>query len=152
MADSEKIISAPPKKFVAKATAAAAATAVPTAAQDSPDMDLTNYIRDEAPYPLEQVKRIEFFYKKRERDRNRYRPTAQGDLAIYSKTGDLEESIRLLTYVPHDPAIREKMDQNRLDAIGYAETKYEEALLELRAVTTRFSLTGSTEGDRKSVV
>lgn len=146
MADSEKIISAPPKKFVAKATAAAAATAVPTAAQDSPDMDLTNYIRDEAPYPLEQVKRIEFFYKKRERDRNRYRPTAQGDLAIYSKTGDLEESIRLLTYVPHDPAIREKMDQNRLDAIGYAETKYEEALLELRAVTTRFSLTGSTEG------
>ena len=92
-------------------------------------IDLTEYIRDETPYPQEQVKRIEFFYKKRERDRNRFQPTATGDLAIHSKSGEIEETIRLLTYVPHDPAVREIMDQNRLDAIGFAESQYEDSLL-----------------------
>ena len=30
----------------------------------TPEIDLTNFIRDDIPYPPEQVKRIEFYYKK----------------------------------------------------------------------------------------
>ena len=112
----------------------------------TPDLDLTNYIRVDLPYPPEQVKRIEYFYKKREHNRERYRPTKTGDLAFYSKTGELEESIHLLTYVPHAPEMREKMDQSRLDAIGFAETAYDEALVKLREATTRYRESGSTEG------
>ena len=112
----------------------------------TPEIDLTNYIRDDPPYPQEQVKRIEFFYKKREHNRDKYRPTKTGDLAMYSKTGELEESIHLLTCVPHTPEMREKMDQTRLDAIGFAETAYDDAMVELRAATQRFNESGATEG------
>jgi len=112
----------------------------------TPDLDLTNYIRVDLPYPPEQVKRIEYFYKKREHNRARYRPTKNGDLAVYSKTGELEESIHLLTYVPHAPEMREKMDQSRLDAIGFAETAYDEALVKLGEATRRYRESGSTEG------
>jgi len=65
---------------------------------------------------------------------------------MYSKSGELEESIHLLTYVPHAPEMREKMDQARLDAIGFAETAYDDAMLELRAATRRFNESGATEG------
>ncbi len=113
--------------------------------QEEGAIDLAEYIRDEVPYPQEQVKRIEFFYKKRERDRRRYRPTDSGDLAIHSKSDEMEETIRLLTYVPHDPAVREKMDQNRLDAIGFAETQYEDAILVLRQAMTEYRRSGAVQ-------
>jgi len=112
----------------------------------TPDIDLSNYIRNDTPYPVEQVKRIENFYKKREKDQYFYRPTKTGDLAVYSERGELSESIHLLTHVPHSPEMREKMDQARLDAIGFAETKYEEALQQLRTVTANYKQTGSTDG------
>ena len=108
-------------------------------------INLAEYIRDDLPYPQEQVKRIEFFYKKRERDRNRFKPTATGDLAIHSKSGEVEETIRLLTYVPHDPAVRENMDQTRLDAIGFAESQYEDALLVLRQAMTDYRRIGTLQ-------
>jgi hypothetical protein len=38
------------------------------------------------------------------------------------------------------------MDQSRLDAIGFAETAYDEALVKLRETTTRYRESGSTEG------
>ena len=113
--------------------------------QDNAVINLAEYIRDEVPYPQEQVKRIEFFYKKRERDRLRYRLTSAGDLAIHSKSGEMEETIRLLTYVPHDPAVREKMDQTRLDAIGFAETQYEDAILVLRQAMTEYRRNGAVQ-------
>jgi len=112
----------------------------------TPEIDLTNFIRDDIPYPPEQVKRIEFYYKKRENNRDQFNVTKGGDLAFYTKTGGLDESIRLLTYVPHAFEMREKMDQDRLDAIGFAETKYDEAILALRSVTEKYKLTGATEG------
>lgn len=110
------------------------------------EIDLTNYIRDDPPYPAEQVKRIEFFYKKREHNQKQYRPTKTGDLAIYSKSGELDESIHLLTYVPHHPEMREQMDQARLDAIGFAETKYDDAVVKLREANTQYKLSGSPQG------
>ena len=110
------------------------------------ELDLTNYIRDDSPYPAEQVKRIEFFYKKREHNRDLYRPTKTGDLAFYSKSGELNESVHLLTYVPHAPEMREKMDQARLDAIGFAETKYDEAIMALSAAIQTSKISGSAEG------
>jgi len=113
--------------------------------QEEGAIDLAEYIRDEVPYPQEQVKRIEFFYKKRERNRARFEPTATGDLGMYSKSGEMEETIRLLTYVPHDPAVREKMDQNRLDAIGFAETQYEDAILVLRQAMTEYRRSGAVQ-------
>uniref|UniRef100_A0A6C0K038 NADAR domain-containing protein n=1 Tax=viral metagenome TaxID=1070528 RepID=A0A6C0K038_9ZZZZ len=109
----------------------------------TPEIDLTNYIRDEIPYPPEQATRIEYFYKKRENNRALFTPTKTGDLAIYSKGGELNESIRLLTYVPHAPEMRERMDQDRLDAIAISSKKYDEAILNLRSAMIKYKISGS---------
>jgi len=119
----------------------------PTAKEDghAAEINLAEYIKDELPYPLEQVKRIEFFYKKRERNRTRYEPTSTGDLAFYSKSGELEETIRLKTFVPHDPAVRATMDENRQDAIGFAESLYEDAKNILRTATEEYRISGAIQ-------
>ena len=108
----------------------------------TPEMDLTNYIRNEIPYPPEQANRIKYFYSKREHNRKLYRPSKTGDLAFYSESGELKESVRLLTYVPHSPEMKERMEQERLDAIAFAAKKYDEAILNLRVAMAKYKLNG----------
>ena len=98
-------------------------------------MDLGEYIRDVAPYTEEQEKLITAFYKKRERHPTLFNYNKAGDLVIFNKSGTLEDTIRLKTFVPLDPEQRTILDQERLDALGEAEIRYESAMETLRAAT-----------------
>jgi predicted NAD-dependent protein-ADP-ribosyltransferase YbiA (DUF1768 family) len=108
----------------------------------TPEIDLTNYIRNKIPYPPEQAKRIKYFYSKREHNRKLYKPNKTGDLGFYSQAGELKETIHLLTYVPHAPEIKERMEQERLDAIAFASKKYDEAILNLRIAMAKYKING----------
>ena len=99
----------------------------------------------EAPYTEERVNRIKFFYKKREGNPARYTYDEQGDLAIFSKSGTLEETIPLRNYVPLETELREARDQDRLETIAAAETKYEEALKTLREAQDTYRSTGAIQ-------
>jgi len=102
-------------------------------------------IKSDIPYTEERAARIKFFYKKREGNPARYTYDEAGDLAIYSKSGVLEETIPLRTFIPYHAEEVEARDQNRLDAIGAAETKYEEALRTLREARETYRATGAIQ-------
>jgi hypothetical protein len=118
----------------------AAAAVAPNAA-----IDLGEYIRDVAPYPEEKAKRIEMFFKKRERLPKLFTYNEAGDLEIRSKTGGIEETIVLQTFVPISTDVRETLDQERLDALGEATSQYEAALDVLRKATANYKITGATQ-------
>ena len=108
--------------------------------------DLGEYIRDLAAYSEEQDKRITAFYKKRGRFPNLFRYNKAGNLVVYNKEGALQDTINLKTFVPLDPTQRETLHQERLDAIGEAQTRYEAALTALRKATNDYKLTGAIQG------
>ena len=108
-------------------------------------MDLGEYIREIPPYSDEQEKRIAAFYKKKERFPTLFTYSKTGDLEVYNKGGTLEDTIRLKTFVPLDPEQREVMDQERLDAIGEAQLRYESAMTSLRATMEQYKRTGALQ-------
>ena len=108
-------------------------------------LDLTAYITEELPYPDERLARMKFFYKKRKNNYKQYSYTKTGDLVIYNKSGAQEELIPLKVYVPYDSTTQETRDQNRLDAIGQAETTYEEAFVALREATETYRVSGAVQ-------
>ena len=118
-----------------------AAPAVQAPQKNLKVLDLGEYIREVAPYTEEQEKRIAMFYKKRERFPALFTYNKAGDLTVFNKAGTLEDTIRLKTFVALDPAQREVIDQERLDAIGEAQLRYEGAMDALRAATDQYKTT-----------
>jgi predicted NAD-dependent protein-ADP-ribosyltransferase YbiA (DUF1768 family) len=108
-------------------------------------LDLSEYIREVTPYNEEQEKRITAFFKKRERFPNLFTYNKSGDLTIFNKAGTLEDTISLKTFVPLDPQQREVMDQERLDALGEAQLRYETAMLTLREAAEQYKITGNQQ-------
>ena len=119
--------------------------AAPPPANNSKVMDLGEYIRDVAPYSEEQEKRIAAFYKKRERFPTLFTYNKAGDLVIYNKAGTLEDTIRMKTFIPLDPEQREVLDQERKDALGEAELRYESAIQALRTAMEQHARTGNVQ-------
>jgi predicted NAD-dependent protein-ADP-ribosyltransferase YbiA (DUF1768 family) len=120
-----------------------AAPAAPPAApqKNLKVLDLGEYIRDIPPYTEEQEKRIAAFFKKRERFPALFTYNKAGDLTVHNKAGTLEDTIRLKTFVPLDGVQRELIDQERLDAIGEAQLRYESAMDALRLATQQYKIT-----------
>ena len=125
--------------------APAAAPATPAAPNNLKVLDLGEYIRDIPPYTEEQEKRIATFFKKRERFPALFTYNKAGDLTVYNKAGTLEDTIRLKTFIPLDATQRELIDQERLDAIGEAQLRYEAAMDALRLATQQYKTTGTTQ-------
>lgn len=131
-----------------EAEEAAATTAVPEPIEEPPQdvpATLEEYIREELSYPEERRVKLQNFFKKREKNLETYTYTADGDLLIKESKRGGEEILPLKTYVPYDTATWEKRDQNRLDTIAMAETKYEEALQGLRDALENYKLTGAKQ-------
>lgn len=126
--------------------AEAAAPAPPPPANNLKALDLGEYIREVAPYTDEQEKRIATFFKKRERFPAMFTYNKAGDLTVFNKAGTLEDTIRLKTFVPLDPDQREVIDQERLDALGEAQLRYEAAMVTLREATEQYKTTGNLQG------
>jgi len=119
---------------------------VPLAKNTGPvKVDLSNYLDSVAPYSEATAKQINNFYKKREKTPNLYTYADDGNLIICSKSGTEESRITLKTYVAHDSVTRDERDQNRLDTIGEAETRYEEALKKVRETSELYKLNGSMQ-------
>ena len=108
-------------------------------------MTLQAYLEQEPPYPEERAKRIQTYYKKRNTDPVRYTVSETGDLVILNKSGAIEETIPLKAYVAWTAGEREQRDQDRLNAIGLAETNYEEAMEGLRAATAEQARSGAVQ-------
>ena len=108
-------------------------------------MDLGEYIRDIAPYSEDQEKRIAAFYKKKERFPKLFTTNKAGNLTVYNKAGTLEDTVVLKTFVPLDPATREVLEQERKDALGEGETRYEAALEALRVALEQYRLAGELQ-------
>lgn len=108
-------------------------------------MELGEYIRDIAPYSDEQEKRIAAFYKKRERFPALFTYNKAGNLVVYNKAGSIEDTIVLKTFVTLDPTQREVFDQERNDALGEAEIRYESTLERLRETMEQYKRTGNTQ-------
>ena len=117
----------------------------PPAANNLKVLDLGQYIRQIPPYSEEQEKRISMFFKKRERHPALFTYNKAGDLTIFNKAGTLEDTIRLKTFVPLDPTQREVIDQERLDALGEAQLRYEGAMDALRAAMEQYKTTGGAQ-------
>lgn len=106
---------------------------------------LADYVKEEPAYTAERAARIQYFYKKRERLPDRFKYDTAGNLAMYSKSGTLEETIPLKSYVAYDTSMRETRDQNRLDAIGQAESLYEDAFVALQKAREEYKVSGAKQ-------
>jgi predicted NAD-dependent protein-ADP-ribosyltransferase YbiA (DUF1768 family) len=106
---------------------------------------LKEYIMEEKPYTEDRAKRILYFFRKRERNPDRFTYTKKGDLEFRGKTGAVEETIPLKVYVPYDTATRELREQTRLDAIGQAENEFETAMANLREAMSNYKATGAVQ-------
>ena len=92
-------------------------------------------------YSEDQIARMKFFYKKREGNPTLYTYDESGDLAMYSQSGSVTETITLRSYVAHSKEIKDNRDQDRLDEISEAETAYETALESLRRAREEYQST-----------
>lgn len=115
-----------------------------TAAETLQPVDLAAYIeeQDTVPYPKEKANLMELFYKKRAKNPQLFTYNEQGNLEVRSKTGAVEDTIILQTFVPHPPEIREVLDQSRLDALGAAEEQYEIAVERFRKAKIAYENNG----------
>lgn len=153
MADLEETVNA--DLFPANATNAVALTSTTTIGtskvigtkvpEEVAPADINEYIHTTPPYSDEVAGKIKLFYKKREKNPKQYTYTDEGNLVIYSKSGAEESRIALKTYVNYDSVARDAREQNRLDAIGEAEEKYEAALKHLRTAHETYKVTGATQ-------
>jgi predicted NAD-dependent protein-ADP-ribosyltransferase YbiA (DUF1768 family) len=118
---------------------------MPEQVDENTPFSIKDYLKIEPPYPEERMKRIKFFYKKREKNPKRYTYTENGDLEFRGKSGAVEETIHLKVYMPHDEITREMRDQNRLDAIAKAEEDYDAAGQRLREALEAYKVSGATQ-------
>jgi predicted NAD-dependent protein-ADP-ribosyltransferase YbiA (DUF1768 family) len=131
------------KNVNAPATVPAAKTVAPVPLVEK--ADLTNYLNSSPPYSEAVAKQINNFYKKREKNPSQYTYSDDGNLVIFSKSGAEESGITLKNYVAYDSVSRDERDQNRLDTIGEAESRYEDALKKVREATESYRLNGATQ-------
>ena len=113
----------------------AVAVPAPAAASEVTKPDpgsLEEYLEPQPPYPEERVAALKAFFKKRNTKPDLYRFSAEGDLEILGKEGEVKEAIALKSFVPFDAAAWASRDETRLQMIALAEQRYEEALLALR--------------------
>jgi predicted NAD-dependent protein-ADP-ribosyltransferase YbiA (DUF1768 family) len=108
-------------------------------------MTLKDYMKVEPPYTPEVAAKLKDFFKKRGNNPKSYTYTAKGDLVVFSKSGGEESTIHLKTYVNHDALTRDKRANNRLDAIGEAETEYEAAFKRVRDAHETYTRTGEMQ-------
>lgn len=108
-------------------------------------LTLDAYLSPAPPYPEERAARIRYFCKKRERAPTRFTFSESGDLEIRSKSGAVEETIYLRSYVPWEVGAQEAREQNRLDAIAMAESDHEKAMETLRSALAEFNRTGAAQ-------
>jgi len=108
---------------------------------------LDEYIekQTEAPYSEDIAKRIKMFFKKRKNNTKQFTYSDTGDLEVRSKSGAVEDTIRLRTFVLHEEKTREAIFDERKDALGEAEAQYEKALEELRRAQVEYRATGSMQ-------
>jgi predicted NAD-dependent protein-ADP-ribosyltransferase YbiA (DUF1768 family) len=106
---------------------------------------IEEYLEPQPPYPEERVAALKKFFKKRETKPDLYRFTAEGDLEVLGKEGDVKEGIALKAFVPYDPAAWAARDETRLEVIALAEQRYEEALTAVRAAMAEFAATGARQ-------
>ena len=142
----------PPSRNINSAIIAPRNTAMPVNAPVAPvknsvpvKVDLSNYLDSVPPYSEATAKQINNFYRKREKTPSLYTYADDGNLVIFSKSGTEESRITLKSYVAHDSVTRDERDQNRLDTIGEAETRYEEALMKVRETSELYKLNGSMQ-------
>lgn len=112
--------------------------------EDAP-ATLQEYVREEAPYSEDRVAKLRMFYKKRNRKPDEYTYLTDGNLAILGKDGSVKETIPLKTYVPYAASDWATRDQRRLDAIGMAETAFEDAQAALRDAMDQYTLSGAAK-------
>jgi hypothetical protein len=120
---------------------------VPTDVEPKKDapMKLDDYITEEDPYPEERAKRIKRFFQKRERFPAQHDYDARGNLEFLGKSGAVEETVPLKTYVTHDMTFLESRDEIRKEAIGVAESAYEEGVQRVREAYELFKATGAVQ-------
>ena len=103
------------------------------------------YMTEESPYSKERAFRMRKYYVQREKDQKHYTYTETGDLVVYNKSGAQQELIPLKVYISYDITTQNTRDQNRLDAIGQAETVYEAALATLRDAQENYRMSGAMQ-------
>jgi ribA/ribD-fused uncharacterized protein len=84
------------------------------------------------PYSKEQIEKMKTFFNRRKKNPANYRFSKKGDLETLSKTGEVEGTIYVKSYVPLTPGEREFREQARLDRISAIEEEYEAVLISLR--------------------
>jgi predicted NAD-dependent protein-ADP-ribosyltransferase YbiA (DUF1768 family) len=118
---------------------------IPSAPTVEKKTDIKEYIRDIVPYTEEQGKRIAAFYSMKGKIPGLFRYNNAGNLVVYNKDNALQDTITLKTFVPLDPAQRETLHQERMDAVGEAQSRYQTALDALRTAMNAHKQTGAMQ-------
>ena len=95
------------------------------------------------PYDAKTATQIQSFYKFQSRKPDQYRVGDDGSLNIYTKTGDLESSIKLKSYRPITTEERSAMDAYRSDKLAGLDVIYEQERRELIAAYAEYKATGN---------
>lgn len=95
------------------------------------------------PYDAKTATQVQSFYKFQSRKPDQYRVGDDGSLNIYTKTGDLESSIKLKSYRPITTEERSAMDAYRSDKLAGLDVIYEQERRELIAAYAEYKATGN---------
>lgn len=95
------------------------------------------------PYDAKVATQIQSFYKLKSRKPDQYRVGDDGSLNIYTKTGELESSIKLKSYRPITTDERSAMETYRLDKLAGLDVIYEQERRNLIAAYAEFKTTGN---------
>lgn len=95
------------------------------------------------PYDAKVATQIQSFYKLKSRKPDQYRVGDDGSLNIYTKTGELESSIKLKSYRPITTEERSVMESYRLDKLAGLDIIYEQERRNLIAAYADFKTTGN---------
>jgi len=95
------------------------------------------------PYDAKVATQIQSFYKLKSRKPDQYRVGDDGSLNIYTKSGELESSIKLKSYRPITTEERSVMETYRLDKLAGLDIIYEQERRNLIAAYADFKTTGN---------
>ena len=95
------------------------------------------------PYDAKVATQIQSFYKLKSRKPEQYRVGDDGSLNIYTKSGELESSIKLKSYRPITTEERSVMETYRLDKLAGLDIIYEQERRNLIAAYADFKTTGN---------
>ena len=95
------------------------------------------------PYNTKTATQIKTFYTFKSKKPDQYRVGDDGSLNIYSKTGELESSIKLKSYRPITTEERSTMESYRLDKLAGLDVVYEHERRKLLAAYAEYKTTGN---------